>query len=152
MKQEPKFYWDDTTKTATCILADGNNIFTGIASVHPDDMDMANEKTGYQIALWRAEIKYYTHIRDNELKPALKALKKVLDEMKYSKKFNPKSYENKSLQRNLYQIESDLDTVRDLLTNTKQKLKQYISEKEKFYQKIRANRTKKDDVGQKPSL
>ena len=28
----------------------------------------------------------------------------------------------------------------------------YISEKEKFYQKIRANRTKKDDVGQKPSI
>ena len=26
------------------------------------------------------------------------------------------------------------------------------SEKEKFYQKIRANRIKKDDVGQKPSI
>ena len=72
--------------------------------------------------------------------------------MKYSKKFNPKSYENRSLQRNFYQIESDLDTVRDLLTHTKQKLKQYISEKEKFYQRIRANRTKKDNVGQKPSI
>lgn len=152
MKQKPKFYWDDTTKTATCILADGNNIFTGIASVHPDDMDMANEKTGYQIALWRAEIKYYTYIRDNELKPAFKALKKVMDEMKYSKKFNPKSYENRSLQRNFYQIESDLDTIRFLLDNTKQKLKQYISEKEKFYQRIRTNRTKKDNVGQKPSI
>lgn len=152
MKQQPKFYWDDTTKTATCILVDGNNIFTGIASAHPDDMDMANEKTGYQIALWRAEIKYYTHIRDNELKPALKALKKVLDEMKYSKRFNPKSYENRALLRNFYQVESDLDTIRYLLANTKKKLKQYISEKDKFYQRIRANRTKKDSVGQKPSI
>lgn len=152
MKQQPKFYWDNTTKTATCILADGNNIFTGIASAHPDDMDMANEKTGYQIALWRAEIKYYTHIRDNELKPALKALKKVLDEMKYSKRFNPKSYENRALLRNFYQVESDLDTIRYLLANTKKKLKQYISEKDKFYQRIRANRTKKDNVGQKPSI
>ena len=115
-------------------------------------MDMANEKTGYQIALWRAEIKYYTHIRDNELKPALKVLNKVMDEMKYSKKFNPKSYENRALQRNFYQVESDLDTIRYMLANTKQRLKEYIFEKEKFYQKIRANRTKKDDVGQKPSI
>lgn len=142
MKQEPKFYWDDTTKTATCILVDGNNIFTGIASVHPDDMDMANEKTGYQIALWRAEIKYYTHIRDNELKPALKALKKVLDEMKYSKKFNPKSYENKMLQRQIRQIEFDLDTIRDMLATEEQNLREYIQEKDKFYKRIRHNREK----------
>lgn len=136
MKQQPKFYWDDTTKTATCILADGNNIFTGIASAHPDDMDMANEKTGYQIALWRAEIKYYTHIRDNELKPALKALKKVLDEMKYSKRFNPKSYENRALLRNFYQVESDLDTIRYLLANTKKNLNNTFLKKKSFIKEL----------------
>lgn len=136
MKQQPKFYWDDTTKTATCILADGNNIFTGIASAHPDDMDMANEKTGYQIALWRAEIKYYTHIRDNELKPALKALKKVLDEMKYSKRFNPKSYENRALLRNFYQVESDLDTIRYLLANTRKNLNNTFLKKKSFIKEL----------------
>lgn len=142
MKKQPIFYWDEETRTATCIISDKENVFIGLATAHPDDIDMMNEKTGYQIALWRAEIKYYTHMRDNDIKPRIKSLQKLASEMKYSKHFNSDSYENKMLQKNIRQLEFDLCVIKDLINDTKQELNTYITEKEKFYQRIRANRVK----------
>jgi hypothetical protein len=62
--------------------------------------------------------------------------------MKHSKQFNPKSYENKMLWRRIRAKEFDLDVINQMITTEKQNLSQMIDEKEKFYQRIRANRNK----------
>ena len=85
MAREPQFNWDPESGVAICALTDGDNIFMGTAACAAEDIDMMSEKTGCQIALWRAEIKYYIHIRDNEVKPALKALKQFYYTMNRSK-------------------------------------------------------------------
>ena len=67
--------------------------------------------------------------------------------MNRSKHFNPKSYENIMLWRQIRQKENDLATINDMITDQKKQLKEYIDEKEKFYKRVRANR-KTDSVGQ----
>lgn len=142
MKHEPYFEWNPETKTATCVLSDGENIFIGLATCHPDDEDMMNEKTGYHIAQYRAQIDYLKHVRDNVLKPRLAALKQLYFSMNRSKYFNEKSYETRMLQRQIYLTQSDLDLIKTDLANLKQKLTSYINEKEAFYTKVRENRAK----------
>lgn len=140
MKKEPKFTWDEVTGIATCYLNDGKNVFSGTASCAEADEDMKSQKTGCQIALWRAEIKYYVHLRDNEIKPALRALKHAYASMVESKQFNEKSYESKSLRREIHRKEFDLYVVSTMLTDKKQQLKKFLKEKEDFYQHIREMR------------
>lgn len=149
MKQEPQFSWDQENGTAVCILSDGNNAFVGMAICDAEDQDMKSEKTGCQIALWRAEIKYYLHLKENEIKPALRALKQVYYTMKHSTHFNPNSYENKMLWRQIHQKELDLTVVNKMLTEKKTSLKDYLDEKQKFYKKIRKNRNIESLIGQK---
>lgn len=148
MKDNTMYSWDEENKVATVILKDKDNVFIGIAQCHPDDLDMCNEKTGTEIAYQRVLIKYYTHLRDNEIKPALKALLQLQNEMKYSKKHDENSYEARSLRKAIYRKKVDLDTIKDLLDESKVRLKTYLSDKDAFYKKIRANR-EKDKVGQK---
>lgn len=139
MKQ-PIFNWDEQTGTASCIVEGYNTVFVGTAVCHPDDADMCSMKTGCEIAYRRAEIKALRYYRDCELKPALAALKQLYYSMNRSKRFNPKSYENNMLQRQICQKEMDLDTVREMLTGKEQSLKQLIADKEEFYQHIRRHR------------
>lgn len=64
--------------------------------------------------------------------------------MNQSKHFNAKSYENVMLQRQINMIKTDLDTIKEMIVDEQQKLNEYLTEKEKFYQKIRANRNKRN--------
>ena len=137
MKYEPALVYEDGI--ASCVLNDGEKVFCGMATCHPDDRDMMNEKTGYEIAFRRAKIEYMRHYRDT-LKIQLKALKQLYYSMNQSKRFNPKSYENKMLQRQIHMIELDLTTAKEMLTNEKQRLNEYISEKDKFYVAVRRRR------------
>ncbi len=142
MKNEPMFKWDSESGTATCVLTDGNNIFIGIATCSPDDMDMISEKTGCQIALYRAEIDYLKHLRDNELKPKLAALKQLYYSINQSKQFNDKGYETKMLRRQIYLTDSDLTLIKQEILKIKQELKHYLKEKSDFYNKVREKRLK----------
>ncbi len=142
MKHEPYFEWDPETGTATCVLSDGENIFLGMATCHPEDKDMMNEKTGYHIAQYRAQIEYFKHIRDNVLKPRLAALKQLYFSMNRSKYFNEKSYETRMLQRQIYLTQSDLDLIKQDLDELKKDLMAYLKVKEEFYVKVRENRVK----------
>jgi hypothetical protein len=142
LDRHPEFEWDEEHGVAICMLSDGVNTFVGTSTCHPDDRDMMSEKTGCNIALIRAEIKYFKHVREYEIKPALNALYELYYNMKHSKQFNPKSYENKMLWRRIRAKEFDLDVINQLITTEKQNLSQMIDEKEKFYQRIRANRNK----------
>jgi hypothetical protein len=139
MKYEPIFEWDEDTKTAACILSDGEKIFYGTANCNPVDEDMCSEKTGCEIAFRRAKIKYYRYYRDC-LKERKAALHQLYYSMNKSKKFNENSYENKMLQRQIHQIDFDLDTAYNLLTSEEQSLRTLIQKKDEFYKAVRKNR------------
>ena len=95
----PKFEWYEEDRQAICKLHTKYGVFTGIASCHPDDVDMMSEKVGCEIAYSRAAIESLKYERDCIIKPSLKSLRQLYFSMKHSKKFNPKSYEAKMLWR-----------------------------------------------------
>lgn len=141
-KKRPIYDWNPETGCAVCILTDGEQVFTGMATCHPEDMDMASEKTGLEIAEMRAEINYLRHMRDNVLRPKLKILISLQKEIEHSKEYNPNSNENLILQRKIRQTSFDLAAVKDELAMVKENLIQYLARKEEFYKKIRSNRKK----------
>jgi hypothetical protein len=69
--------------------------------------------------------------------------------MKHSNKFNPKSYENIMLQRQIHIFKFDIDEIKKIIATEKQNLMTYISEKDKFYNKVRKNRDKAKTVQSK---
>lgn len=139
MKNEPIFSWDEESGLASCILTDGNKVYTGIAQCHPEDMDMESEKTGCEIAFKRAKISVLRQYRD-ELKIALKTLEQLYHSMNISYRFNEKSYENKMLQRRIRAIKFDLDTTKEIIVSEEQSLREYLKNKDDFYNKIRSIR------------
>lgn len=139
MKHEPIFNWNDETGSASCLLTDGNRYYTGFAQCHPDDIDMMSEKTGCEIAFRRARINALRGYRD-ELKIKLSALKQLYYSMNKSNKFNPKSYENIMLQRQIRMNTFDLTTTNEMIVVEEQNLRDFLLEKDKFYQKTRIRR------------
>ena len=88
-------------------------------------------------------------MRDNEIKPALKALRHLYNNISCGSNFNSKSHENVLLRRSIHLKEIELDTIKDLLDSEKQNLNTLLKEKDLFYKRIRANRSAKaDPVGQ----
>ena len=144
MKNLPMFDWDNERGSASCLLTDGEKVYTGFALCHPEDMDMAGEKTGCEIALRRAKINALRGYRD-ELKIQLKTLNQLYYSMNKSNKFNEKSYENRMLQRQINRINFDLTTTKEMIVSEKQELRDYLQQKEEFYTKIRRMR-KKDKI------
>jgi hypothetical protein len=140
---EPIFQYDPETMESICILTSGNTSFVGKAQCHKDDADFASEKTGQTIAQFRATIKYFQHIKNNELKPKLNALKQLYYSMNRSKHFNPKSYEAKMLFRQIRLKEEDLEFCKNAIQKTKRYIKEYIDQKEQNYQLIRKKRKNK---------
>lgn len=141
MKNEPIFHWDENTGVSSCILSDGERVYTGFARCHPGDSDMASEKTGCEIALRRARIAALKGYRD-ELKIRLSALNQYYYSMNMSYKFNEKSYENRMLQRQIRQINFDLDTTKEMIADEELSLRTYIKNKDVFYTQIRKRRQK----------
>lgn len=141
MKHEPIFNWDEETGIASCILSDGEKVYTGFAHCHPDDEDMKGQKTGCEIAFRRAKINALRGYRD-ELKTQLKALNQLFYSINKSKKFNPKSYENRMLQRQIRMINFDLTTTKEMIANEELNLRAYIKSKDVFYTQTRKRRQK----------
>ena len=141
LNNAPTFYWDEETGMASCVMSDGHKTYIGTARCHEEDADMKSEKTGCEIALYRAKIKVLKEYRD-ELKIALQALKQLYYSMAHSTHFNEKSYENKMLQRHIKRTTFDLATAKEMIATEEQSLKTYLTEKDKFYAKIRNIRAK----------
>ena len=141
MKHEPIFNWDEETGVASCILSDGEKVYTGFAQCHPDDEDMKGQKTGCEIAFRRARINALRGYRD-ELKIQLKALDQLYHSMNISYRFNEKSYENKMLQRQIRMINFDLATTKEMIAGEEQNLIAYIKSKDVFYVQTRKRRQK----------
>lgn len=139
-KIKPIFHYDKETGCSTCVIETKYGKFSGTACCHPDDMDMASEKVGCEIAYSRAAIDSLKYERDNVIKPSLKALKQLYYSMNRSKRFNPKSYEYKMLKRQIECWEFDLAVIGDMIDTEKTWIRDYINTKEALYQNIRANR------------
>ena len=141
MKYEPIYTWDSATGTATCTINTGKHKFFAMSRCHPNDMDMCSEKTGYQIAFQKVIIQIHKACRD-DIKSQICALERLYYSMKHSKQFNPNSYENKSLQRQLHLSKNALTTTNQDIAVEEQNLRTLIKNKDEFYKKIRKNRAK----------
>ena len=139
-KIKPIFHYDKETGCSTCVIETKYGKFSGTACCHPDDMDMASEKVGCEIAYSRAAIDSLKYERDNVIKPSLKALKQLYYSMNRSKRFNPKSYEYKMLKRQIECWEFDLAMIGDMIDTERAWIRDYINTKQALYQNIRANR------------
>lgn len=140
MSRQPLFAWNPEEGIATCIITDHNEVYVGTAQCHPDDIDMMSEKTGCHIAMERAVIQGLQSIRKNELKPQLASLKQLYYSMNRSKYFNPKSYEAKTLNRQIKIKEEDIRLITNEIYRRKEELMDFINSKDAFYKTIRANR------------
>lgn len=136
------FDWDEDTHIAKCMIQPQKNgpIFIGEAECHEDDLDMVSQRTGQEIAFRRAKIKQLQHMKNYEIKPQLAALKHLYGCMAHSSKFNPNSYENKTLQRHIRFLEFDLTTANEMIQYERENLKAYIDDKDKMYKHIRKKR------------
>ena len=124
--KEPICKWDADSGTAYCTIFDADgHAHEGKAVCAADDADMMNEKTGMEIAYRRAEIKAYKAYK-YKIKNKLEALNQLYYSMKHSKKFNPKSYENIMLQRQIRLCNDDLDTANNIISTAQLDLKIYI--------------------------
>lgn len=146
MRKEPYFEWNAEDGQTYCIITDNTGkIFCGTATCHEDDKDMMSRRTGEEIAFRRARMEQMRYIRDN-IKIELQALKQLYYSMNRSKHFNPKSYENKMLQRQIRMKTFDLDTIKEMLATERENLKELLQEKDKFYKQIRAHRNKAKNI------
>lgn len=101
---------------------------------------MCSERTGKIIATSRAEIAWLQHIKKNELRPQLQALLQLYYSMNESKRFNEKSYENHMLQRQIRFIKNQLTAINNDLAILQEQLREFLREKDKFYQRVRVRR------------
>lgn len=145
MTKEPVYTWDGVLATCT-IIDESGRTFVGEAVVHEKDMDFASEKTGCTIATTRAAIKYLQSVKRDSLKPQLEALKQLYYSMKHSKNFNPKSYENRMLQRQISIKETDIHTINLEIQKHREFLVNYLNDKETFYQAARRRRKSAENV------
>lgn len=144
MKQ-PTYFWNEDWGMARCTLYYKDFKFTGIAFCHDDDKDMQSKLTGQTIAETRALIKYYRHLRDNEIKPELKALKQFYYDIIQSQRINKNSYEFRYLCKQIRKKTFELDTIKKELANISKFLKDYIESKDKTHKAIRKLRLAKSD-------
>lgn len=111
------------------------------AFCHPDDMDVVSEFVGCEIATRRANIKVLQHIKNQEIKPEIRALKhlKSLQEA-HGETIFEKSY--LITLRELLRLENELNTIKEMIATEKQGLKEYINAQEEISQIIRHKREK----------
>jgi hypothetical protein len=139
--------WDKEAGAAYCIIEYNGQKFEGYASCHPDDLPFLSPLTGGYIAECRADIKYYQHIKNNELYPQIKALKHLLDIIKQNKNYNANSMEAKKLYKEIKIKEKELEGIKENIKEIKQQLSSYLEAKEKLHTKIRTRELEKDSVG-----
>lgn len=132
-KKEPKFTWHEDQGLTICVIYYKNLKFTGIAECHEKDRDFISQRTGEHIAYTRAYIDYLKHIYNYELKPKKEALNHLLGTMAHSKNYYPNTYANQRLNKEIQNLEIDIETIKDLIAMQKADLKLYIDEKDKFY-------------------
>ena len=138
MSENMIFDYDKESGTARCLIKYNGIYCDGEAHCHPDDMDFESERVGMTIAEIRAHIKVLTFIRDHEIKPQLQILKHLYSNIKTSKHYNPKSHESVMIRSQIRSLEKELTAINYDIADERKYLKDYISGKDKLYNKLRA--------------
>lgn len=136
MKTKSKISYEN--EKTICNIEYSGKTFSGIAICHPNDLDMQNRYTGAYIAETRAIITLAKYIKENEIKPAINTIKKLLNSMEQSNKYERNSIER--VRKELKSYQKDLISFNKIIKINKQDLYLYIKEKEKLYQKIRKSK------------
>lgn len=144
------FFWDTDNRVCSCVLTAHGVEFYGIATCHPNDEDMKSVRTGEIIAFNRAYIKYLQHMRNTQVDPILKVLTDLYKNMASSHRFNSKSFEAIQLYKEIKYYEENKRVINQLIKDTREYLKNYINEKDKFYQRMR--KSKENDEPAKVAL
>lgn len=134
------YSWEEELGLAIVTIHENGMTFVGTAKCHEQDQDMKSEKVGTFIALNRAQIKHLTYIINKELKPQLKAIETMYNEMAQCKSFNPKSFEARRMRKKMYEIKDDIAELNEFKQFKITETAEYIKVKEDFYQKARKHR------------
>ena len=125
---------------SVCIIKYKGRHFYGSAECHPDDEDFCSERTGLCIAEARANLEVLRYQRDCEIAPQIKILNHLLNNMQRNEDYNKYSYEAKMLRSQIRAVEKELATIKQDIADEKKYLKEYIDQKEKMYQRLRARK------------
>ena len=134
--------WDEENGIAlTKISCNDGVIITGTAKVHPEDKDMENAYTGFNISGVRASISYFTK-QIQDLKSRIKGLnhyKSILDQ-------NPSvpkdGYEYKMLLKEMKFLDEEVHEYTQIREQMRDELRNYIKDKDRFYKRVRYVRNK----------
>ena len=124
--------------TAYFMIHYKGQVFMGVAKCHPDDADMESERTGLTIAEARAYIKLKKFQKKFEIEPVVNAYRHILKNIQTSTKHNPKAYESCMLRSQLAHWEDKLEEINTDIADEERSLQDYIKQKDKLYQKLRA--------------
>ncbi len=142
---EPIFNYNEHRGTTICTISDGQNTFIGKAKCHPDDRDCMSEFTGCEIAERRAKIKILQHIKNNQIIPQIQAYEHLISTMLNSKQLNPQSYEFTRIKAEYDNLLAQYAIIKEKIKNSQNKLKEYLTNREKVNKFIRLKKTKEKE-------
>ncbi len=139
MGKQPEFTYDEASGITSCaIILDDFLYGFGIAECADEDRDVMSARTGRQIAELRAQINLLQNYKNRELHPGLKALLHLKGTMVNSKKYNPKSYEAKRLEKEIKHFQEDIKDINAAIEVQKEILQDYIKAKDLISERIRS--------------
>jgi len=118
------YYTNDNTTICVLTHPDSGQKFVGIAKCNPGDS--YNQRIGEQIAEMRAETEIYRYLRES-YREEENRLKILITDMEQSKKYNPKSYEAKSIKRQYWNAKSSRIDFDIMIKHMKDTINSYIA-------------------------
>lgn len=128
---------------ASVTISVGPDRFWGSAICAPEDEEFCSEKTGLAIAEARADINYLTWVRDYELKPQLKILEHLENGVNAKEEKDKNGY---MIYRAANRCRDEIKFINEEVKKMREELKEYIDNKADLYDKVRARRSKSENV------
>lgn len=142
IKKEYNFDGDGFSAFASVTLRVADNVFIGTASCAPEDMEFCSEKTGLAIAETRAMINYLTWVRDIELGQQLKILEHLENGVNAKEEKDKNGY---MIYRAANRCREEIKFINEEVKKMREELKEFIDNKAKLYDKLRARRSKENN-------
>ena len=139
---EPYFEWSEENGMALCIIYEGDKLYYGTAMCSIEDKDMQSEKVGCEIALARARINYFQG-KKAECRIKIEGLKHFKSTL--SSNIDKDDYIYKRLLKEIKNLQDKIIYYCCKIDFEKSRLREYINDKEQFYQYLRRRRQGKID-------
>lgn len=148
MKMRVKFTQSDNNETTFCTIKYGDEVYTGLAKCHPDDMDFANTLTGQEIAYKRA-LAAMLKAEIKSTRQELKIFNNFYNSIKQSKKFNDKCYAAYRLRKEIKILETTLNELKSTYNMLNITIKSYLMRKDELYKQLRKRRGQNQETQSK---